>query len=217
MHPLAPPDTTRNMRICPTSSLLPTLLLLLLAGGCARYEYQLVRPPELTRHIGRGADAVFTLEPLEYRLRTVDNRLVMRVFNPTEDPIQLIGAQSTVVDPNGQSHPLPGQTIAPSSFIKMIFPPPRPRVHDPYGGPTFHTGFGVGVRVDSGARRRGRPGRSSAVYASSTAVTPRYLQVYGDPHFFWDWRGEGEARIILVYRRGDDEFRHEFLFRRKKV
>ena len=183
-----------------------------LLGGCARYEYQLVRPPDLTRHVGRGTDQVFTLEPLQYRLRTVDNRLVMRIFNPSQEPIELLGAQSTVVDPNGQSRPLRSLSIAPGSFIKLIFPPPRPRVYDPHYGPSWHTGVGVGIRVD--ARTRGR--HPPPPYFMST--TPRYLDVYDDADaFFWEWRGEGEARMTLVYRRGDEEFRHDFLFRRIKV
>ena len=31
--------------------LLPSILLAL-TGGCARYEYDLVRPPDLSRHVG---------------------------------------------------------------------------------------------------------------------------------------------------------------------
>ena len=52
-------------------------LLLACVGGCAHYEYDLVRPPELSRHIGAKAWEVVTLDPLEYRLRTSDNRLVI--------------------------------------------------------------------------------------------------------------------------------------------
>ena len=189
--------------------LLGTIALL---SGCARYEYQLVRPPELTRQVGRNIDQVFALEPLEYRLRTVDNRLVMRVFNQSQDPIELLGQKCSVVDPEGQSHPLPGQTIAPGSFIKMIFPPPRPRTYDPYYGPSWHTGVGVGVRVDG--RWRGRQFPPSPQVRPS----PVYLDVYDEANaYYWDWRGEGEARIMLVYRKGEEEFRHDFLFRRRRV
>ncbi|MEO6436467.1 MAG: hypothetical protein ABIP55_12010, partial [Tepidisphaeraceae bacterium] len=126
-----------------------SMLMLLCLSGCAKYEYALVRPPELARHIGRSIDQVFKIEPLEYRLRTADNRLVMRAYNPTNDAIELIGPKCSVVDPSGQSHPLRSSTIAPQSFIKLIFPPTRPRAYDPYHGPTWSTGIGVGMRVDA--------------------------------------------------------------------
>src|SRR5438067_6143668 len=133
-------------------------MLLLAAGGCAKYEYNLVKPTELSKHIGAGSDSVVSVDPLEYRLRTVDNRLVIRIFNPTDDVIELVGPKCSMVDPEGQSHPLRSQSIAPGSFIKLILPPPRPRVYDPYGGgywgPTV--GVGVGYRVDACPYRRYR-------------------------------------------------------------
>jgi hypothetical protein len=204
------------MRNAAISLPLPLLVLIVpIVAGCTTYEYQLVRPPELSRHIGRNVDQVVQVEPLEYRLRTADNRLVMRVFNPTEDPIELIGPKCSVVDPGGQSHPLRSGTMAPGSFIKLIFPPLRPRTYDPYYGPTWHTGVGVGVRVDAHARRRAVPAQPPP---PSAAARPVYLQVYdeGDT-YYWDWKGGGEIRVLLVYRRGDTEFRHDFVFRRKKV
>lgn len=192
----------------PNKSMLLGLLCVLL-GGCATYEYQLVRPPELSGHIGRGTDQVVRLEPLEYRLRSMDNRLVMRIFNLADEPVELIGPKCSVVDPSGQSHPLPSLSIAPGSFIKQIFPPPRPRVYDPHYGPTWGVGVGMGVRVD--ARQKETP-------APTAHVRPIYLDVYDEADArYWEWKGEGEARVMLVYRKGDQEIRHDFLFRRKKM
>jgi hypothetical protein len=182
------------------------VLLLALATGCAKYEYDLVSPPDLRTHIGRKTDAVTPVEPLTYRWRTVDNRLVVRVFNPTEDPVELLGERSTVVSPDGQSHPLRGQTIAPSSHAKLILPPPRPRVYN--SGPTF--GVGVGMHVD--ARDRGFP------HDPYHHDRPRYLTIYDDENaLYWNWNGETEVRLTLVYRRGEDEIRHPFTIRRKKM
>src|SRR5678815_3269492 len=97
---------------------LPLLMLsCLLATGCARYEYDIVLPQDLTGHIGTKDDLVFTRDPLEYRLRTADNRLVIQIYNPTKEPITLLGDRSLVVDAGGQSHPLPSMTAAPESFI----------------------------------------------------------------------------------------------------
>src|SRR6184192_495438 len=104
--------------------LLPLITLLL--TGCARYEYDLVFPPDLARHIGEKSDEVVRVDPLEYRLRSYDNRLVLSIFNPTQDPITLGCDRSYVVDPKDQSHPLRSQTIAPNTFVRLILPPMRP-------------------------------------------------------------------------------------------
>jgi hypothetical protein len=193
------------------SRALTLVLCIAFVGGCAKYEYNLVKPPDLARHIGTGTDAVVTVDPLEYRLRTVDNRLVMRIFNSTEDAVELLGPKCSVVDPEGQSHPLRSQSIAPGSFIKLILPPPRPRVYDPYYGPTIGVGVGVGGRVDAYPYSRYR-------YYDPYPPEPRYLAVYDENDVtYWDWRGEGECRVVLTFRRGEKEFRHEFLFRRQKL
>src|SRR5262245_44628212 len=100
-----------------TILLLPVMslcgLLCMTTTGCAKYEFDIVDPPELAGHIGSKSDHDVEREPLEYRLRAYDNRLVMRIYNKTDDPIHLQGDRSFVVDPDGQSRPLRSQTIAP--------------------------------------------------------------------------------------------------------
>jgi hypothetical protein len=183
-----------------------TSLLLLCATGCAKYEYDIVSPSDLRTHIGRKTDAVTPVDPLVYRWRTVDSRLVVRIHNPTTDPIELLGDKSTVVAPSGESHPLQRQTIAPDSYAKLILPPPRPRVYN--SGPTF--GVGVGMRVDR--RDYGYPDDPL------DDDEPRFLTVYDDANaIYWDWNGQTEVRLTLVYQRGEQSFRHEFTIRRKKV
>ena len=193
--------------------------LFALTAGCARYEYDLVQPQEHAAHVGRGVDRAVEMGPVTYRLRSVDNRLVMRAYNNSDEPIELLGDRSVVVDPNGQSHPLRSQTIAPRSFIKMIFPPPRPRVYDP--GPTFGVGVGYGIRADAGGAEL--PDRTAFhthhnAYEPYFRDPPHYITVYDEADaFYWDWKGGGEARINLVYRQGERELRHEFVFRRVKM
>jgi hypothetical protein len=200
------------------------MLALFVLTGCARYEYALVEPREFTRHIGRNVDQVVEIDPLTYRLRSVDNRLVIRIFNNTDDTIALLGDQSTVVDPTGQSRPLRSQSIAPRSFMRLILPPPRPVVYD-RGGPTFGVGVGVSRRVSAVVQPPpdGLPDRRDFHthhndWEPYFRDEPHYFAVYdeGDA-FFWDWRGTGEARVNLVYRRGESEFRHSFVFRRVKM
>ena len=177
--------------------------LLAMLVGCARYEYDVVSPPQAAGHAGTRGDHRFALDPLEYRLRTVDNRLVMRVYNPTDADVTLLGQQSTVVDPDGQSHPLATQTIAPGgSFIKLIIPPPRPRLYG--GGPTF--GIGVGGTIGHYPHHHHHHDKHGATYHDhfdGYDYGPRYMTVYDDGNtYFWDWKGEGEVRLNLVYARG---------------
>jgi hypothetical protein len=186
--------------------------------GCATYEYDLTAPADLSRHIGRKADAMVDVDPLQYRLRTVDNRLVVRIYNTTDDNIQLIGERSSVVDPQGEAHPLRGGPIPPRSSLKLIIPPPRPEVYQ--SGPTFGVGVGVGV-----SRYNHRHPYYHSTYPhcydpywDGFYDEPRYLSVHDENDTrYWDWKGEGEARMNLVFQRGEKEFQQQFTFRRRKV
>ncbi|HXE52186.1 MAG TPA: hypothetical protein VN541_04190, partial [Tepidisphaeraceae bacterium] len=62
-----------------------SLVVLPCMAGCARYEYDLVAPPEAAGHIGEQNDYVFTRGHLVYRLRSVENYLVIRIENPGND------------------------------------------------------------------------------------------------------------------------------------
>src|SRR5882762_9338797 len=116
------------------------VILSLLAGGCTRYEFDLAAPPDLATHIGRDKESVVKRDELEYRMQAVESRLLMFVVNSTDDPIELIGQESTAVDPAGQSHSFHSQSIAPHSYVKLILPPMRPYYR---AGPTFGLGLGI--------------------------------------------------------------------------
>lgn len=188
------------------------LLLVLISGGCARYEFDVLEPADQRQHVGRKHDAVVSIDPLEYRLRSAEGRLVLWIKNPTASSIRLDGARSVVVDPEGESHPLRSQTIAAQSFIKLIIPPPRPRVGRP--GPTIGVGVGVGVgRYDDDPRRH--PIHTHDAFYDE----PVYLTVYDDADaYYWDFEGEGKVRLELFYHRGgDDTFTHRLVLARRKV
>ena len=176
--------------------------------GCARYEYDLVRPADLAQHIGSDRDTVVRISPMEYRMRSYENDLVIRIYNLTSDPIKLLGEQSDAVDPENQSHPLRSQTIAPGSFIKLILPPLRPQVQPI--GPSIGIGFGYGSAYPYG----------SGVFdpwSDPSWDMPRYYAVY-DNNYYWDWNDEGTVRLDLTYQRDDQKpFTQQLVFRRKKV
>src|SRR5436190_809839 len=100
------------MSCIPTTTLLVAITLL---AGCSHSEYELLQPSDLARHIGPQEQS-FRLDPMEYRVQSYENRLILNVFNPTDAPVQLLGRQSGVVDSGGQSHPLPDRPIEPHSF-----------------------------------------------------------------------------------------------------
>src|SRR3954468_1997037 len=182
--------------------------LLLLAGGCARYEFDLVEPADLAGHVGPDKETILKRDELEYRMQSVDSRLLMYIVNSTDDQIELVGPQSTAVDPAGQSPPVPSQAIAPHGFVKLILPPMQPYYR---AGPTF--GIGVGIHAHRGHGSYWGGGLYDPLWDE-----PRYFAVYDETDaLYWNWAGEGEARIRLTFQRGREEFHHNFLIRRKKA
>ena len=183
-------------------------------SGCVRYEYDLLQPPDLARHVGTTSWTTLQLDDLEYRLRTSDNRLVALVYNRGERTIKLSGEDSAAVDPRGESHPLQGRTVPRDSHVRLLFPPARPQVRS--YGPTF--GFGVGVGY---SRRFGRPYRDGLGFGSEMYddLEPRYYSVYDrNDRTYYQWPGGTDLRVLLAYEReGGEPFRHEFVFRRRRM
>jgi hypothetical protein len=179
------------------------LIGIFLIGGCT-YVYDVVRPPEVAGHIGDKIDYVFPRDPLEYRMRSVDSLLVVQIYNPTDDTITLLGSQSSVVDPNGQSHPLRTQTMASHSFVKFILTPQPPVIQN--NGPSL--GIGIGV-ISSRSRRR-------FIDDGFYDTEPRYFVVMDDQALYWEWDGETEVRLLLAFDRNGKQFSHEFVIARKK-
>lgn len=179
-----------------------SLLMILFLTGCAKYEYELVRPEAHARHIGSKSPQVFTIDPLEYQLQTAESRLVMLVYNHTETPVELLGGKSYIVTPQSESKPLRTATIAPGSFIKFIMPPFRPRVERV--GPSI--GFGFGMSSGGGS------GVGVGVGSGDT-----YYSYTEDSAYFWEWSGETDVRLNITYKQGEQEFTHDFLFHRVKM
>lgn len=196
------------------SAVVAAAMLLLLAGGCTRYEYDVVRPPQLAQHVGTRQWSSLRVEDVEYRLRTSDNRLVMRLYNRGDATIKLAGEDSAAVDSRGESHPLPGRTIPPSTFATLILPPARPYMRS--YGPTF--GFGAGVGHAGGIRTHHHHGMRSETEMYD-GIEPRYYTVYGPrDRAYFEWPGGTELRLILTFAREDAEpLRHEFVLLRRRM
>ena len=184
-----------------TISLLSGLFLFC---GCARYEYNIIEPPDLAQHIGGDQAVTFSRNGLLYRMRSYENRLVIQISNTTPQPILLVGGQSYVVDPQGQSHSFAAQTIGPQSFIKLILPPLPPESVPT--GPIFSIGIGVAASPDE-------------FYGPGYFFDrPHYLAVIDSNDEFWKWEGESNVMLSLAFSQaGAAPFTHRFVFHRQKM
>jgi hypothetical protein len=176
-------------------------------SGCAHYEFDLVRPGDMGRHVGEEREQIFNVPPLQYRMQAYEGRLVIKIYNPTNEIIFLEGARSSAVDPKGEGHPLGDLTLVPDSWVKLILPPLRPQM----GVVGSDVGFGFGV---VGERDTFYPGFDSDPYYYDS---PRYSKVYipGDSRY-WNWEGQTDVRLMLFFRRTSGEFHQEFTFHRRK-
>jgi hypothetical protein len=189
--------------------LLTPLFAIAFLTGCARYEFEMIEPaPAL--HVGERDERIIKIDPLEYHLRAVEGRLVMQIFNPTDDPITLLGDRTYVIAPSGQSHPVRGQTIAQHSFIKLILPPMRPYYRE--DGPHFAIGVGIG-RAYGPWPYHGYPYYYNSYYYDE----PRYIAYY-DPAdaTYWNWPAEWNATVHLQFQRDTATFAQEFVFQRQR-
>jgi hypothetical protein len=184
--------------------LLPLLpLSVLLMTGCVSYDYQIVEPANLSRHVGDQL-VTMTWDPLEYRFRRNNDRLAMTIVNPTTNRIVLLGDRSYVVDPKGESHPLRGQAIAPHSYTSMLLPPPQAVVQTTYPGiyaygpgPVWYGPYWGGFYNDF-------------YYGPVTS----YYHV--NTPYDWKW-DVGQARLRLTYDQGGKIFDHDFVIARQPV
>lgn len=185
-------------------------LLVLISIGCTRYEYDVISPrtgPELLT-AGTEDDVVLDLAPLRYRLRTVENRLVVRIFNPTAERLVLVGAKSSVIDPEGQARPVRTQALPPGAHLKLILPPVRPQY--------VASGGGSGVGVRGGGAYAG-PGMGRGEFGLGYDEPTVYTLRDGG-EVYWDWRGETQAKLSLVFaREGGEEFGQEVVLGKRKA
>jgi hypothetical protein len=190
-------------------SLMLLLLVLLLGGGCANYQFNLVKPEQYAAVIGTKSDVVVNVDPLEYRFIGMEGYLVVRIKNPTGDAIELIGEQSSAIDSTGEAHPLRSQTIPPGAFIKVILPPPRPTVND--SGPGIGFGFGVIGRLDRGYV-------DDRLYDPYWNDRPQTLTLYDQgSNFYWDWNANTSVKVIFTYQRAGHPFHQDFTFFKQKL
>lgn len=199
-------NTTRFFRVARATAI---GVVFALVPGCAHYEYNIVSPPELRQHIGEKT-VIVQMPPAEYHFTTFDNHLVLEIHNRQADTLKLLGDQSYVVDPRGESHPLRSQGIGPNAYIRVILPPVPPTYR---AGPSIGLGFGFGTAF-------GGPGPR---YFGGEDIwwwdEPRYFTAY-DPsgEVYWPWDDDSDVRLTLAFQLGNEKpVSQSFVFHRQKM
>jgi hypothetical protein len=194
-----------------TLAMLPLALL----GGCTNYAYDVTPPGTPTYRV--PTDHFWTVQsgPVDFRFRTADNHLVVQVWNPGSDPVQIVGDKSAIVDPYGRSHAVRTQLIPPGAYARIIIPPVLETVA---AGPPVS--FSVGVVGGYGGHGHGHwhGAYYGGFYDPFWYDSPPYYAVVGGDQAYWEWDGAGgEARIILVVDQKGQQTTHEVRIMRVKL
>ncbi|HWW00184.1 MAG TPA: hypothetical protein VNZ64_10855 [Candidatus Acidoferrum sp.] len=173
-------------------------------SGCHTYQYRIVQPAT-SPSVVADQPVTVRLDPLEYHLRRVHDRLEVTISNPTDDRLALLGNRSYVVDPRGESHPLRGHVLGPHSFTRMFLPPP-PLTYPYPDWAAWGWGWGWGPYNPFWSPYYG------SVYWGPPPVA--YYQV--TTAYDWGWK-TGPARLRLTYERNGKTFEHDFEFIREPM
>ena len=174
--------------------------------GCASYQYRIVQPPT-TEVVLVDHPVTLRVDPLEYHLAMVRDRLAVTISNPTEDRLTILGNRSFVVDPHGESRPLRGGVMGPRSFVRMYLPPPPLT----YAYPDYYSwGWGWGWGGGWGPYYPYWGPYYGAPYWGPPPVA--YYQV--STPYDWEWK-TGPARLRLTYDRNGQTFEHDLEFIRE--
>jgi len=182
------------------------MVLLPVITGCHTYQYRIVQPPQANSLVADGP-VIVHYDPLEYTFARVRDRLAVRISNPTTNQVALRGDKSFVVDPRGESHPVPGRVIGARSYTRMLLPP-QPATAEVIGyygypwawGPGF---YGYGAPFWHGYN-------DPFVYGPSIT----YLQL--NTPYDWLWR-TGPIQLHLGYERNGQPLEHHFEILRERA
>lgn len=183
-------------------------LLLLFASllcGCSTYNYDILQPESAHLRITTSDWQTLPSGPVSYHFRAVESHLVIQIYNTTSDPLRLLGDRSYIVTPSSQSIPLDTQTIAPGAFAKLILPPVQPIIHT---GPAIGIGFGY----STGRVYRAYP----EDFYNPAFAEPRMLYVE-TPANYWEWDGETNVTLHLVFDQSGKTVGQTFVFHRVKL
>ena len=179
--------------------------------GCKHYEIRLVEPANFAQTIGKKTAVTVPDPPLEYRLSRSGDSVNMRVVNPTDDPIALLGTKSYVVDSSGETHPVRERIIGPHSYVGMSLPPP-PRIYSS----GYYGGYGIGYGYYDPYFWHPFFGPPSFYAYGPYYYSPQFFSYRVITPYDWEW-GKGPVRLQLEYERARTNFVHNFIFERREL
>lgn len=179
----------------------------LLLTGCRTYQYRIVQPAQTQSVVASQLLAVH-YDPLEYAFSIArDRRLAVRITNPTTNQIVLRGDKSSVIDPQGESHPVPGTVIGAHSYARM-FLPPRPATAEVVGYYGYPWAYGPGFYGYAAPFWHGY--YDPFFYGPSVT----YLQL--TTPYDWLWK-TGPIQLHLAFERASQPFEHNFEIIRERA
>ena len=178
----------------------------LLLTGCHAYQYRIVQPPQANNVITDKPVAVH-YDPLEYTFARVREGLALRITNPTTNQVVLRTDRSFVIDPRGESHPVPGTIIGAHSYTRM-FLPPRPATAEVVGYYGYPWAYGPGFYGYGAPFWHGY--YDPFFYGPSVT----YLQL--TTPYDWLWK-TGPIQLHLAYEHSSQPFEHNFEIIRERA
>jgi hypothetical protein len=186
-------------KLHPLSRCAAFLFTSLLCTACTDYDYT-VNPggQAAATAIQPGNETRLDIPPLQYHMQTAGGRLVVFIYNPTPEPIKMVGSKSTVTDPDGLAHPMVSQLVPPNASIKMIIPPELPE-----SSREADTG---GASAPGPFAANDQPGYILPSGPDNVTPGPPALN---DPHY-WTWSTPGPVHLSLTFQTPERTFVQTF-------
>lgn len=163
------------------------------ATGCARSRYELATPALVPIEAGGTPVSLPSRDGVNYELRQVDNKLVLRFVNTSAAAIEL-SATSELLDSTGASYPVEPQKLGSMVSGRVILPP----------------------RVEQSSRWSPAPSEAGSptddgVFSVGRVPLTAYQR---EPVRTFDWPVDASATVRLRWTIEGKPIEHEFVVRR---
>jgi hypothetical protein len=164
------------------------LCLALTACGPSEFDFTAAGTGNTVR-VTNNQDSLVTIAPVQYRMRAVENHLVLWIENPTDQPIDIIGDKSSIEDPAGEIHTLDNQDISPHSSFKLVMPPLPENDQQ------------TSQNISQPISPYDQPG---FIAVPDTRTPPN------EQGAAWKWDDDLEIHVDLLFKQGDHQFEQTF-------
>lgn len=173
-----------------------TLLLLLLATGCAKQSFSIQQPTGISQPITRETSVAKSLNQIDYAFSQKQGKLLVTIVNSTGKPLTLT-SKSSATDAGGRLTFLKGESINVGAETHVSIPPP-PGVDPHLRRPTA-------AEVPTNQPFEGGVYPDERVVRSIEHETPQFV-----------WSNGTNISLTFVYDMGGQEpLTHTFVIRRE--